>query len=86
MTTFADPSSVPSKSFGIILNADTNLTARWETGRCDLFRNDARNYQGLATSPPVTADRHHGTQFKSGHGGNDIEPGLAFDADRLKGE
>src|SRR5262245_1621938 len=36
--------------------------------------------------PPVMADGHHGTQIESGHGGNGIEPGLAFDAKRLKSE
>jgi len=42
--------------------------------------------QELATMPPVMADWHRGTQIESSHGGNDIEPSLAFDAKRLKGE
>ena len=43
-------------------------------------------YQGLATMPPVVADGHHGTQIESGDGSDGIEPALAFDANRLKGE
>jgi hypothetical protein len=43
-------------------------------------------YQTLATMPPVMADWRHGTQIESGHGGDGIEPGLAFEANRLKGE
>src|SRR5262249_58041657 len=43
-------------------------------------------FSALATMPPVMADGHHGTQIESGYGGNGIEPGLAFDAKRLKSE
>src|SRR5262249_58245584 len=42
--------------------------------------------QRLATMAPVMADGRHGTQIESGYRGNGIEPGLAFDANRLKGE
>ena len=58
------------------------------TGRCDIFRNrrTRTRYQQLAAMPPVVADGHHGTQIEAGYGRNDNEPGLAFEADRLKGE
>ena len=65
----------------------TNLSARSRNQAAWNFSQsiDAL-YQGLPTMPPVVADGHHGTQIKSGHGSNGIEPALAFDANRLKGE
>lgn len=65
----------------------TNLSARSRNRAAWHFSQsiDAL-YQGLPTMPPVVADGHHGTQIESGHGSNGIEPALAFDANRLKGE
>lgn len=57
-----------------------------EPGSVAFFTIDRRTLSGLATMPPVVADGHHGTQTESGHCSNGIEPALAFDANRLKGE
>lgn len=42
--------------------------------------------QRSATMTAVVADGRHGMQIESGYRGDDIDPGPAFDADRLKGE
>src|SRR6185437_15263788 len=42
--------------------------------------------QRLTAMPPVMADGCERAQFEPAHRGDDIESGLAFDADRLKGE
>ena len=71
----------------IAASTDTSQTARPRDRAVSHFSksNDAR-YHRLATMTPMLADGHHGTQFEAGHGGNDIEPGLTFHANRLKGE
>jgi hypothetical protein len=40
----------------------------------------------LATMAPMMTDRPNGLEIEPGHGGNDIEPGLALDAHWLKRE
>jgi hypothetical protein len=33
---------------------------------------------------PIMVDWHHGMQFELGRGSNQVEPGLALNADRLQ--
>lgn len=40
----------------------------------------------LAAMAPMMTDRPSGLEIEPGYGGNDIEPGLALDAHRLKRE
>lgn len=36
------------------------------------------------TAMPIMVDRHHGMQLELGRGSNQVESGLALDADRLQ--
>src|SRR5262245_16102794 len=57
-------------------------------GGVAFFRLEAQARQRLAPVTPMhaLADGLHRTQLEPGHRGDDIEPGLTLDADRLQGE